>query len=313
MTVIHHQNKDSYLTSLKSKSLSEKPNLATANAAKAMKTPEPDVINETNAKVVQPKAPESIEAASESSTSTSSDVFDKAKSVAKKLVQTPPLPIAVPSPISLKKEAREVNDSKKIDEIRKKAAPPLQKPAVIFIEGFELFSRGDDGIKEMSEAIKGAKNFSWSEHQKIIEEIKKHDERQPVVLVGHSFGADTAIEVANELNSPKHGFRNIDLLVTLDAVGFNHHVIPVNVQRNANYFAEGSIPLLHGTAHVAKNPKHTDVYNELRDESHTAIDDSHDLQYEIFEQIKDVISPKEIPELREIELGDINIILVKES
>ena len=122
----------------------------------------------------------------------------------------PVLPIITPS---------ESKDTTKLEEkisdkpIKEKLSF-IKKPAVIFIEGFSAFGISDgDGIKDMADNLPGAKRFSWDQQKDIIDEIKKHAPDQPVVLVGHSFGGDSAVEIANTLNTVKNGFRNIDLLV----------------------------------------------------------------------------------------------------
>ncbi len=213
----------------------------------------------------------------------SSSVMDKAASVAKAIAKAPVMPVVVPK--STKSIENKISD-------KKPDAPPhfIKKPAVIFIEGFSMFGISNgDGIKEMSDNFPGAKRFDWTEHDKIIGEIKKHAPDQPVVLVGHSFGGDTAIEVANELNSAKNGFRPIDLLVSIDAVGMNKTIIPINVKSNLNFFGEGIIPFVHGDPTVARNTKYTEVTNELRSDMHSKMDDSPEVQFEIFQKINEVL------------------------
>ena len=215
--------------------------------------------------------------------STSGEILSKAANVAKAIAKAPVMPIIIPT--NTKKIETKIAD--------KKAEAPvhfIKKPAVIFIEGFSMFGISNgDGIKEMADNFPGAKQFSWEEHGKIMDEIKKHAPDQPVVLVGHSFGGDTAIEVANELNSPKNGFRSVDLLVSIDAVGMNKTIIPVNVKSNLNYFGEGLIPFVHGDPTVARNTKYTDVTNELRNDMHSKMDDSPEIQFEIFNKINNVL------------------------
>ena len=216
------------------------------------------------------------------------NILEKAASVAKSIAKAPVIPIVVPT--SSPKKLAEKIDDKKIDE---KKQPPLhfiKKPAVIFIEGFSAFGISNgDGISEMAEGMPGAKKFSWEEHDKIMSEIKKHAPDQPVVLVGHSFGGDTAIEIANELNSVKNGFRSIDLIVSIDAVGMNKTIIPQNVKRNLNFFGEGLIPFIHGDPTVARNTKYTEVTNELRSDMHSKMEDSPEVQFQIFEAINETL------------------------
>lgn len=226
----------------------------------------------------QPEAPSSPPAKSESS-----EVLSKAASVAKAIAKAPVMPIIVPT--NTKKIETKIADKKPELPVHY-----IKKPAVIFIEGFSMFGISNgDGIKDMADNYPGAKRFSWEEHGKIMDEIKKHAPDQPVVLVGHSFGGDTAIEVANELNSPKNGFRAVDLLVSIDAVGMNKTIIPVNVKSNLNYFGEGLIPFVHGDPTVARNTKYTDVTNELRNDMHSKMEDSPEVQFEIFNKINDVL------------------------
>lgn len=218
----------------------------------------------------------------------SKKTLEKATEVAQKISKAPLLPIAKSSSNS-KKTAEKV-----INENSDKKIPPLihlkKEPAVIFIEGFSAFGISNgDGIKDMSENFPGSKRFDWTDHEKIIDEIKKHAPDQAVILVGHSFGGDTAIEVANELNSAKNGFRPIDLLVSIDAVGMNKTIIPINVKSNLNFFGEGIIPFLHGDPTVARNTKYTDVINELRSDMHSRMDDNPEIQFEIFKKINDVL------------------------
>ncbi len=233
--------------------------------------------------------------------SIASEASSSASSVAKNLAKMPVLPIVTPS---------ESKDMKKLEE---KITEPIaskvsfiKKPAVIFIEGFSAFGISNgDGIKDMADNLPGSKRFSWDEQDKIIEEIKKHSPEQPVIMVGHSFGGDSAVEIANTLNSVKNGFRSIDLLVSIDSVGMNHNIIPMNVKRNLNFFGEGVVPFLHGDPNVARNTGYTDVLNELRSELHSKMDDSEEVQFKIFESINDVLSESNHPDLfEEIQKND---------
>lgn len=205
--------------------------------------------------------------------------------VSKTLAKASILPIALSS---------ESKDAKKLEEKISEAPVTrtgfIKKPAIIFIEGFSLFGLSNgDGIKDMADNLPGAKRFSWNEKESILDEIKKHAPDQPVVLVGHSFGGDSAVEIANTLNSVKNGFRSIDLLVSIDSVGMNNTIIPMNVKRNLNFIGEGIVPFLHGNPDIARDVNHTEVLNELRSEIHSRLDDSKEIQYKIFESINDIV------------------------
>jgi hypothetical protein len=223
----------------------------------------------------------------------SDEATHAATKIAKGLSSLPTLPIAIPV---------KNKDVKKLEEKILDKLPPkfsfIKKPAVIFIEGFSAFGISNgDGIRDMADNLPGAKKFSWDDQDKIIEEIKKHSPEQPVVLVGHSFGGDSAIEVANALNSVKNGFRGIDLLISIDSVGMNHSIIPMNVKRNLNFFGEGVVPFLHGDPNVARNTGYSEVVNELRSELHSKMEDSEEVQFKIFESINEVLSENNQPDI----------------
>lgn len=221
---------------------------------------------------------------------TAPEAIAKAGTLVKEMAKLPVLPIVIPKET---KKLQEKIDDKPIPKIVHKSAP-IKKPAVLFIEGFSAFGISNgDGIKDMADNFPGAKRFSWDEKDKIIEEIKKHAPDQPVILVGHSFGGDSAVEIANELNTVKNSFRSIDLLVSVDSMGFNHSIIPMNVKRNLNFFGEGVVPFLHGDPTVARNTDYTEVVNELRSELHSRMDDSPEVQYKIFETINETLNEKE--------------------
>ncbi|MBC7539058.1 MAG: hypothetical protein H7281_09570 [Bacteriovorax sp.] len=255
----------------------------------ASKAHAPAEISETaktlNAAQTPPVEP-SPQTESPSTPSSAVEAASTATNIAKTLAKIPVLPIAVPS---------ESKDAKKLQEKISDSLPPklsfIKKPALIFIEGFSAFGISNgDGIKDMADNLPGAKRFSWDEQDKIVDEIKKHAPDQPVVLVGHSFGGDSAVEIANTLNTVKNGFRGIDLLVSIDSVGMNNTIIPMNVKRNLNFIGEGGIPFLHGNPDVARNTDYTEVINELRPEIHSEMDDSEEVQFKIFESINDVLT-----------------------
>ncbi|MBT3979776.1 MAG: hypothetical protein HOE90_00405 [Bacteriovoracaceae bacterium] len=177
----------------------------------------------------------------------------------------------------------EKNEAKKIAKAIKKKGH-IRKPAIFFIGGLETFSGGYGGIKKMAESVPGARYYSWDQKDEMIAEIDKRHVSQPVVLVGHSYGGDTAFEMAEELNTLDHNFRQVNLMVTLDSVGGENDIIPQNVRKNLNFFGEGN-PLLNDGPHVARNNQLSDVINELRSEGHTELDDTKEIQYKILKEI----------------------------
>ena len=126
------------------------------------------------------------------------------------------------------------------------------------------------------------------QQEDIIKEIKKVALNQPVILVGHSFGGDTAVDIANSLDSLEHGFRSVDLLITMDSVGFNNDIIPQNVKKHLNIFGETSLFLNDGP-HVARRHDKTDVKNILSPLDHTDLDDDKGHQFEIVNLIQETL------------------------
>jgi hypothetical protein len=214
-----------------------------------------------------------------------------------------PLPDIKPMEVMRKRFEEEVKDkikdkaSEKLDEVSspKELRGTVKKPLVIFIKGLDLFSHplksegGYAGVGRMADSIPDAKIFSFDQKSEIKEEINKIHRDYPVVVVGHSLGADTAVEVANDYDSLKGGFRPIDLLVTMDAIGFNNDIISQNVKNHLNVFGETSWFLNDGP-HVARRDEKTQVRNILSPLGHTEIDDDREIQFEIIDLIKKTTS-----------------------
>lgn len=171
----------------------------------------------------------------------------------------------------------------------------VKKPLIVFIKGLDIFSSplksegGYAGLGRIAESVEGSRLYGWDQKDDIIKEIKKIHRDYPVVLVGHSLGGDTAIEIADELDSLKQGFRPVDLLVTVDAVGFSHDIIPQNVKKHLNVFGENSL-ILNDGPHVARREEKTSVRNILSPLDHTEIDDDREIQFEIVDLIKKTIT-----------------------
>jgi len=147
---------------------------------------------------------------------------------------------------------------------------------------------GYAGVGRIAESIEGSRLYGWDQKEDIKKEIKKIHPDYPVVLVGHSLGGDTAIEIADELDGLKEGFRKVDLLVTIDAVGFSHDIIPQNVKKHLNVFGEKDFFLNDGP-HVARREEKTNVRNILSPHDHTDIDDDREIQFEVVSLIQETL------------------------
>jgi hypothetical protein len=173
-------------------------------------------------------------------------------------------------------------------------AGTLKRPAILFIKGLDVLSSpsksegGYAGIGRIAESIEGSRIYGWDQKDEIIKEIRNVHRDFPVILVGHSLGGDTAIEVADELDGLEENFRTVDLLVTVDAIGFSHDIVPQNVKKHLNVFGENSLFLKDGP-HVARREEKTDVRNILSPLDHTDIDDDKGVQFEIVTLIQDTL------------------------
>lgn len=194
--------------------------------------------------------------------------------------------------IELKKA---LTSAQKADKINNKKFGNINKPAIYFVSGFDWFGAGSikgnyDGIRDMAEAVTGANHYAWDEQDEVVEDIKKHKSNQPLILVGHSFGGDGVVEIAQRLNTLENGFRKVDLLVTLDSVGMDNDKVPQNVKKNLNYLATGPYDFLNDGPNIAENYKRTEVENFLRPELHADLDDTTDIQVRILEEIDSILS-----------------------
>jgi len=105
---------------------------------------------------------------------------------------------------------------------------------------------------------------------------------EPVHIVGHSWGGDTAVDVAWALHQQN---TRVTTLVTIDSVGLNNTTIPPNVGLNLNYY-QNKTPILRGGENRALDPTRTRVGNIYRpNNTHFNIDDAQDIQQQIRNQI----------------------------
>ncbi|TAL59382.1 MAG: hypothetical protein EPN84_11330 [Legionella sp.] len=90
----------------------------------------------------------------------------------------------------------------------------------------------------------------------IINYRYKHNTKRPIILIGHSLGANEQIKVARNLD--KAGIP-VDLLITLDPV--LPPMIPPNVKYALNIYQPGMVPMFSGIRLRAVNPEKTKINN----------------------------------------------------
>lgn len=208
-------------------------------------------------------------------------------------VPAPSIPDLADVEVNVKEVVNTKDTLEKVKKVTEKKENVSNKPAVFFIGDMNLFgSVGefifDDGVKLMSESIDKAKYFEWDQKEEMIDQITKRSNDQKVILVGHGLGADTAVEIAQDLNTVDKKFRSIDLLVTLNSQGLDNDFIPQNVVKNLNFITSDN-GFFDDGPNIAKNYQRTEVKNFLRNESHNGLDDSTDVQIEIMDAINKLI------------------------
>lgn len=158
-------------------------------------------------------------------------------------------------------------------------------PHVIMLRGlFGVFSTGLDSIADQLKA-KGIKaevagHLHWTAAVAEIVRERSAGQTGPVILVGHSQGANNVIDMARSLKS--HNI-TVDLLVTLAPSSANS--IPANVSRAINYYQAGG----WGDAIVPDHGFHGAITNVnlASDETitHVNIDKNPKVESEIVRQI----------------------------
>lgn len=120
--------------------------------------------------------------------------------------------------------------------LAQQALMPRRNPEVYMLRGFaDVFSEGLDqmgaGLRTRGIDAHVQGHMTWRSVASRIIEDRRQGVRGPVVLVGHSLGANAIIRVAETLE--KEGIA-VDLLVSLAATA--PRPLPPNVRRAVNYY-----------------------------------------------------------------------------
>lgn len=92
--------------------------------------------------------------------------------------------------------------------------------------------------------------------QFIIHRYYQQNDHRPVILIGHSLGANEQIKVARNLETA--GIP-VALLVTVDAV--SQTIVPANVKQALNLYKPGFVPMFSGLKLRAVDPQKTKIDN----------------------------------------------------
>lgn len=238
--------------------------------------------------IKDPASSKQLEMKTPQSTPVKADVATLASNGAKAIVNANTSPVkalSLASDIVRPTESLPSKAKEKVAKVPKEVKEKIldkNRPAIIFIQGMELFDFEESGLAKMAKNIPHSKTYSWDDKSEVLDDIKNRNKSMPVILIGDGLGGDTAVEVSNALNSVDNGFRKVNLLVTIDSSGFNNDIIPQNVKENMNFIVDSNSPFSDGP-NIARINKKTKVENFLSDKMFLTEDKK--TQLNIFEKI----------------------------
>lgn len=163
--------------------------------------------------------------------------------------------------------------------------------------GLGVFSMGMSDIRnEVAKQYSkvSASSNMWYNGGDVAYSIKHyyytHKKHRPIILVGHSLGANEQIKIARNLNAA--GIP-VDLLVTVDAV--SQTIVPPNVKHALNIYKTGYVPMFSGLKLRAVDPSATKIENINVDDlkgvhvNHFTIEKNQMVQAMILDEVKKVL------------------------
>ncbi|NES70143.1 MAG: PEP-CTERM sorting domain-containing protein [Okeania sp. SIO2D1] len=139
-----------------------------------------------------------------------------------------------------------------------------------------------------------SKVFAWTDANEALDFINGFDDLCCLVVIGHSFGGDTAIDdFASDLLLPAN--QMVDLLIQIDSVGIGDEQLPNNVKNGINYYqiSEGIFEPQGAQNVMGSMNINVEQLFTGKSITHTSIDDNPHLHKQI---IKDIRRVKGIPE-----------------
>ncbi len=184
-----------------------------------------------------------------------------------------------------------------VKTVKVSKSQPYHGEVHTMLGGLGVFSTGMRLLSDtvMDECNVSAPSDMWynagNVTRSIVTYYQKHKAHRPIILVGHSLGANEQIKVARNLE--KAGIP-VDLLVTVDAV--SQTIVPSNVKHAMNFYKPGYVPMFSGLKLKAVDPEQTRIDNfnvaTLKDieVNHFTIDKDPVVQAMIMEEVKKVLS-----------------------
>jgi hypothetical protein len=153
----------------------------------------------------------------------------------------------------------------------------------------DVFSRGMDTLADkLNRQGYSARVYSthgWTAVARRIAERYYRGHRDIIVIVGHSLGANAAIDVANDLNRQNIP---IELIVTFDAT--NPNAVPKNVLHLVNFYQRNGFgkPITPGPGFTGEL-SNVDLTADMS-LSHTTIEKSPRLHAQVMQKIADIVN-----------------------
>jgi hypothetical protein len=166
------------------------------------------------------------------------------------------------------------------------------EPRVLFLRGwFGVFSTGLDGIADDLKA-KGIKaevagHLYWQTGLTDILKARAAGKAGPIILVGHSQGANNVIDIARGLEAQNIP---VDLVVTL--APFMQYPVPANVRQAVNYQQGGWGAPLEGAPGFHGKIMNVNV-NDDPSVTHINIDKSTRVHADVVRMITSLVKPHE--------------------
>jgi hypothetical protein len=183
------------------------------------------------------------------------------------------------------------------------AAPsaPANRKVIVLFTGFSGSSSAEnEGLKGFNQELMShfghnpafsfsSHVFGFSEQQNAFDFITGFSDIQHLIVIGHSLGGDSVIELATDFLAPTS--QNIDLGIQLDSVGFGDDVKPPNILKAINYYQISTgLDLIQGETFVAGAANiNVEVLFGDPTITHTSIDDYpklHDLMIKEIEAVQ---------------------------
>jgi hypothetical protein len=152
----------------------------------------------------------------------------------------------------------------KIENVQPFSDRPLVGNAYLLRGFLGIWSTGIDNLGKQIEAS-GIRAHVYQEGQwralcaEIIRKYTNVSDPEPLVLIGHSYGADDTLKIARELQQHRI---NVDLIVTLDAV--SPPDVPTNVRLCYNIYQSSlldGLPFFRGVALEPASPEARNLVN----------------------------------------------------